>query len=133
MLTPAELRLIQQDIAQTFQGTATILRGTVASSSTGSWNPGASYGTIATVPCALYYSSGSEGQRGGAYQLSEGWHVFVPVGTDVKAQDRLVVTLTTTAGTTTVSDTRTFDAQNVEHPSNWETARSVHGTEVGRT
>lgn len=129
MLTPGELRMMQATIRQTFDGTALVLRAPTSTNTTGGWTPG-TFGTVTVVPCAIAAPMGQESPVGGRIAVTSQIQVFLPTGTDVRARDRLAISVPLVLGTAVTSTTRTFEVSSVQRPMTWETARIAICTEV---
>lgn len=111
MLSAAEIDEMRATIAQTFSLTAEVRRPVTAPDGMGGQTT--TWQTVATVPCALapLERVATEQVRGGQPIPAVTWQLLVPVQTDLRASDLVVV------------GTETFEVAAVLAPETRELAR----------
>lgn len=109
MLTTAELTSMQTTQALTFTETCTISRRTLSSDSAGGYTD--SWSTVATTSCRLSPMSANEIIVAGQQKIVAGWKATLPVSTDVRGEDRIVV------------GSRSFEVTSVQKTKTRETAK----------
>lgn len=92
MISASELAQIQADVAAAALDKTCQIQRLPASTPTSRGVPSGSYTTIATVACAMRQPTSTHLQNY-AYMIEAlaAWLVHLPIGTDVRAQDQIVV------------------------------------------